>query len=111
MFTLEDFRNAIAHNGVVLDVRFQSGSINTGIAQLLKQETGVGKIDFTDIIDYVILLVYLMRRMGFTKNRVQASRSRIRGNPRKVPKRAAHQYLFQAHQDEHEGKLTALRQP
>lgn len=67
MFTLEDFRNAIAHNGVVLDVRFQSGSINTGIAQLLKQETGVGKIDFTDIIDYVILLVYLMRRMGFTK--------------------------------------------
>ena len=43
-FTLKDFRNAIAHNGVVLDVRFQSGSI-----------------------DYVILLVYLMRRMGFTK--------------------------------------------
>ena len=37
------------------------------MAQLLKQETGVGKIDFTDITDYVILLVYLMRRMGFTK--------------------------------------------
>lgn len=67
IFTLKDFRNAIAHNGVVLDVRFQSGSINTGVAQLLKQETCVGKIDFTDITDYVILLVYLMRRMGFTK--------------------------------------------
>lgn len=25
------------------------------------------KIDFTDITDYVILLVYLMRRIGFTK--------------------------------------------
>lgn len=67
IFTLKDFRNAIAHNGVVLDVRFQSASINTGVAQLLRQETGVGKIDFTDITDYVILLVYLMRRMGFTK--------------------------------------------
>lgn len=67
IFALKDFRNAIAHNGVVLDVRFQSGSINTGVAQLLKQETGVGKIDFTDITDYVVLLVYLMRRMGFTK--------------------------------------------
>ena len=67
IFTLKDFRNAIAHNGVVLDVRFQSGSINTGVAQLLKQETCVGKIDFIDITDYVILLAYLMRRTGFTK--------------------------------------------
>ena len=45
IFALKDFRNAIAHNGVVLDVRFQSGAINTGVSQLLKQETGVGKID------------------------------------------------------------------
>lgn len=67
IFALKDFRNTIAHNGVIVDVRFKSGSINTGVAQLLKQETGVGKIDFTDITDYVILLVYLMRRMGFTK--------------------------------------------
>ncbi len=67
IFALKDFRNAIAHNGVVLDVRFQSGAINTGVSQLLKQETGVGKVDFTDITDYVVLLVYLMCRMGFTK--------------------------------------------
>ena len=67
IFALKDFRNAIAHNGVIVDVRFKSGSINTGVAQLLKQETSVGKIDFTDITDYVILLVYLMRCMGFTK--------------------------------------------
>lgn len=67
VFALKDFRNTIAHNGVIVDVRFKSGSINAGVAQLLKQETGVGKIDFTDITDYVILLVYLMRCMGFTK--------------------------------------------
>ncbi len=67
VYTLKDLRNAIAHNGVVLDVRFKSGSINTGVTQLIKQETGVGGVDFSDITDYVILLVYLMRRMGFTK--------------------------------------------
>lgn len=69
IFSLKDFRNAIAHNGVVIDVRFQSGKINTDISRLLEQETGVGKgkIDFTDITDYVILLIYLMRRMVFTK--------------------------------------------
>lgn len=67
IFALKDFRNAIAHNGVVLDVRFKSGSINTGVTQLIKQETGVGGVDFCDITDYVVLLAYLMRRMGFTK--------------------------------------------
>lgn len=67
IFVLKDLRNAIAHNMVVLDVRFKSGSINTGITQLLKQETHVGGVDFNDITDYVILLVYLMRCLGFTK--------------------------------------------
>lgn len=67
VFALKDFRNAIAHNGVVLDVRFQSGSINTGVTQLIKQETSIGKVDFKDVTDYVVLLVYLMRRMGFTR--------------------------------------------
>ena len=62
-----NFRHEIAHNGVIVDVRFRSGAINTGVAQLIKQETKVGGIDFTDITDYVILLVYLMKRMGFTK--------------------------------------------
>lgn len=67
VFALKDFRNAIAHNGVVLDVRFKSGAVNTGVAQLLKQETGVGKVDFSDITDYVVLVAYLMRCMGLTK--------------------------------------------
>lgn len=67
IYALKDFRNAIAHNGVILDVRFQTGSISTKVTQLIKQETKVKKVDFTDITDYVILLVYLMRQMRFTK--------------------------------------------
>ena len=110
IFVLKDFRNAIAHNGVIVDVRFKSGSINTGVAQLLKQETGVGKIDFTDITDYVILLVYLMCRMGFTKTEckqlvagyeaiLEKYRSELPFNIySKLIKTSAH------------GKLTALRQ-
>lgn len=67
IFALKDFRNAIAHNAVVLDVRFQTGAINTAVSRLLKQETGVSGVDFADITDYVVLLVYLLRRMGFSK--------------------------------------------
>lgn len=67
VFALKDFRNAIAHNGVVLDVRFQSGSVSSHVSQLLKQETGVGGIDFADATDYVVLLTYLLRCMRLTK--------------------------------------------
>lgn len=67
IYILKDLRNAIAHNGVILDVRFRSGAIGSRVPQLIKQETKVGAIDFTGITDYVCLLVYLMRKMEFTK--------------------------------------------
>ena len=66
IYALKDLRNAIAHNGVVLDVRFKSGKVNTGVAKLLEHDAGVTGIDFTDITDYVVLTAYLMRRMRFT---------------------------------------------
>lgn len=67
IFALKDLRNAIAHNSTVLDVRFRTGAISNGVAQLIKQETGVGRIDFADITDYVALAAYLMRCMGLSK--------------------------------------------
>lgn len=110
IFALKDFRNAIAHNGVIVDVRFKSGSINTGAAQLLKQETGVGKIDFTDITDYVILLVYLMRCMGFTKTEC---RQLVAGYESILEKyRAELPFIIYSKliKTSAHGKLTALRQ-
>ena len=110
IFALKDFRNAIAHNGVIVDVRFKSGSINTGVAQLLKQETGVGKIDFTDITDYVILLVYLMRCMGFTKTEC---RQLVAGYESILEKyRAELPFIIYSKliKTSAHGKLTALRQ-
>lgn len=67
IFALKDLRNAIAHNSTVLDVRFRTGAISNRVAQLIKQETGVGRIDFTDITDDVALAAYLMRCMGLGK--------------------------------------------
>lgn len=67
IYALKDLRNAVAHNGVILDVRFRTSSINTGVAQLLKQELGVAGIDFADITDYIVLITYLMRQIRLTK--------------------------------------------
>lgn len=67
VFLLKDLRNAIAHNAIVLHVRFKSGGASSRIGKLLKSETGVKSINFSDITDYIVLIAYLLGLFGFSK--------------------------------------------
>lgn len=72
VFLLKDLRNAIAHNAIVLDVRFKSGGASSGIGKLLNSETGVKSINFSDITDYIVLIAYLLGLFGFSKTERKA---------------------------------------
>lgn len=61
IFALKDLRNAVAHNGVIFDVRFKSGSISKELSKLLEEQMGIKGIDFRSITDYALLVVFLMR--------------------------------------------------
>lgn len=67
IFTFKDLRNAVAHNGIVLDVRFKTGSVSKTVGGLLKFEMGIPNADFEEITDYILLITYLMARLEFTK--------------------------------------------
>jgi abortive infection bacteriophage resistance protein len=67
IFALKDLRNAIAHNAIVSDVRFKTGDISKNVGKLLKSETNIGLINFSDITDYVILVVYLLGLLKLPK--------------------------------------------
>ena len=67
IFSLKDLRNAIAHNAIVSDVRFKTGGISKNIGKLLKREAGIDSINFSDITDYVILVVYLLGLLKLPK--------------------------------------------
>lgn len=67
IFTFKDLRNAVAHNGIVLDVRFKTGSVSKTVGELLKFEMGIPNADFEEITDYILLITYLMARLEFTK--------------------------------------------
>lgn len=67
IFALKDLRNAVAHNAVVMDVRFKTASINKIVGQLLSNELGIKPIDFLSITDYFLLITYLMTCIGCTK--------------------------------------------
>ena len=68
IFTLKDLRNAIAHNDTVFDTRFKTGKVNNRLSQLLSVETGITGIDFLTIVDYVILISYVLKLLGISKS-------------------------------------------
>lgn len=67
IFTLKDLRNAIAHNNVIFDTRFNTGSVNQRLVTLLEREIGITNLDFKYIDAYVIMITYFLRKMGETK--------------------------------------------
>lgn len=67
IFLLKDLRNAIAHNAIVVDVRFKSGGISGQIGKLVEDETGVKSVNFSDITDYIVLVVYLLSLLKVPK--------------------------------------------
>lgn len=64
IYALRDLRNAVAHNSVVFDTRFKTAKINGRLVSLLENETGIKNIDFRYISSYIILLTYLLKKLG-----------------------------------------------
>ena len=69
IFTLNSLRNAIAHNHVIFDVsRFsEPKNIRTDFKYCISQNTGVDDITFESILDYLMLIVYLLKGLRISK--------------------------------------------
>lgn len=68
IFLIKDLRNAIAHNNVVFDTRFRTRNINKTLQKALAYDTGIQGINFTSITDYIILVVYILKKLNKTNN-------------------------------------------
>ena len=72
VYTLKDLRNAVAHNNTLFDTRFKTGKVNQRIAKCISAETGITNITFDSIVDYVILIAYMMKLLECPKTKVQS---------------------------------------
>lgn len=68
VYTLKDLRNAVAHNNTVFDTRFHTGAVNKRIANYISAETRISNITFNSIVDYVILICFLMHLLKCPKS-------------------------------------------
>ncbi|MGD9154359.1 MAG: Abi family protein, partial [Bacillota bacterium] len=62
IFTIKDLRNAIAHNDVIFDARFKEGKVGNQLLKCLEYDTKVTNITFETIVDYLVLVVYLLKK-------------------------------------------------
>lgn len=67
LYALRDLRNAVAHNSVIFDTRFKTAAINRRLSSLLETETGIQNIDFNYISSYIILISYILKKLGSRK--------------------------------------------
>ena len=67
VFAIKDLRNSIAHNGTIFDTRFKTSSINNRVPAYIETETGIKNIKFESIVDYIILIVFLLKILQYNK--------------------------------------------
>lgn len=64
IYAIKDLRNAIAHNNVIFDTRFKTGSIDNRLSRLLEAEMHINNIDFKYMDAYITAIIYFLSKMG-----------------------------------------------
>lgn len=67
IYILKDLRNSIAHNDVIFDTRFKNSSPAHVLSNSLKQDMNINNINFNTIVDYIILIIYLLKKFNTSK--------------------------------------------
>lgn len=72
VFALKDLRNAVAHNNTVFDTRFKQSHVNNQISNYISAETEIHNINFNTIVDYLILISFVMKLLDCSKSEILA---------------------------------------
>lgn len=71
VFCLTGLRNATMHNSMIFDCRFNNSSFSKQLINYLENATGIKRIDFESIVDFLILLIFLMKKQHTTKTELK----------------------------------------
>lgn len=71
IFIMNDLRNAVAHNDVVFDTRFKRNEANKALIKCLYHDTNIDNISFKTIVDYLILITYILKNLCTPKTELK----------------------------------------
>lgn len=67
IYLLKDLRNAVAHNDVIFDTRFNTSKVKSTLCSFLSNDCSINNISFSTITDYVILICFILKQLGVSR--------------------------------------------
>ncbi len=71
LYTLKSLRNSVAHNNIIFDTRFKDRKISPVLKKWTEKETGIQNISLYSLVDYIIILCCLLKRVDFHNSRAK----------------------------------------
>lgn len=71
LYTLKALRNSVAHNNIIFDTRFKDRKISSVLKKWTEKETGIQNITLYSLIDYIIIVCCLLKRVDFNGSRAK----------------------------------------
>lgn len=71
LYTIKSLRNAVAHNNIIFDTRFKDRKINSVLKKWVEKETGIQNITLYSLVDYIIVVCCLLKRVDFSSVRAK----------------------------------------
>ena len=67
IYIVKDLRNAVAHNEIIFDTRFRNTDIGYNVKKCIEIDVGIKDVIFENIVDYLILITYLLKNFKVPK--------------------------------------------
>jgi len=77
VYTLKELRNAVAHNEAIFDTRFKTADIRGQLIKCVETDTKIEGIKFNSIVDYFILIAFMLKNLEMSIDEIQEFISRF----------------------------------
>ncbi len=109
IYLLRDFRNSVAHNGVVFDCRYRGNrGVDQTLCNWLHHATSVPGIRFDSLIDDITLIMALMKNLRFKKTLLYATSRRLYMIDNELQREIGKEPYFKIFSTDTQKKLIAL---
>ena len=71
LYTIKSLRNSVAHNNIIFDTRFKDRNISPVLKKWVEKETSIQNITLYSLIDYIIIVCCLLKRVDFSSARAK----------------------------------------
>lgn len=109
IYCLKDLRNAIAHNDVIFDVRFQSSGINQIIGRNIQRDGNISNVSFCFIFDYFILVIFMLKKLEVSNLETTELVNTFEKSVSDFQKKVTTNYFFLIFGSDYNNKLAELK--